>query len=99
VDSHPYNVTAQMQGVNIAPSKKGDKGGSSSALIYKSEIIQKQLSPTWQPFQLSVASCGGLDGPLTIDVFDWYTSVSLIMSCAFECTNAKFLLDVSVASQ
>ncbi|MDP2435462.1 MAG: hypothetical protein Q8P67_06950 [archaeon] len=40
------------------------------AVIFKSEIVQKNLSPTFKPFQLTVVDCGGLDNPLTFEVYD-----------------------------
>jgi hypothetical protein len=48
------------------PSKQKE----GKAVIFKSEIITQSLSPTFKPFQLTVVDCGGLDNPLTFEVFD-----------------------------
>jgi len=39
--------------------------------IYRSEIIRAKLNPEWKPFELTVEACQGLDGILTITVWDW----------------------------
>lgn len=44
--------------------------------LYRSEVVKQELAPDWQPFDLSVADCGGLDAPLTVKCFDWDESGS-----------------------
>ena len=39
--------------------------------IYRSEIIRAKLNPVWKPFDLTLEACRGLDGVLTITVWDW----------------------------
>ena len=40
-------------------------------LLYKSEIIFKNLNPSWKSFKLNVVDLGGFDGVFTLTVFDY----------------------------
>jgi hypothetical protein len=39
--------------------------------LHKSAVQTKTLSPIWEPFALSVADVGGIDGEITITCYDW----------------------------
>lgn len=39
------------------------------SLIYRSEVVPKSQSPNWGLFKLNINLCGGLDAPLTIEVY------------------------------
>jgi len=39
-------------------------------LLYKSEVIQKSLNPTWKPFEIDISRCGGPDAVITIEIID-----------------------------
>lgn len=39
--------------------------------LYRSEVVMKNLNPTWKPFDVSVAELGGVDVPFTVKVYDW----------------------------
>jgi len=39
--------------------------------LHHSEIVKSNLNPHFEPFTLSVQGCGGLDGPLIIEIWDW----------------------------
>ena len=47
------------------------KRESDSVEVYHSEIIKSKLNPDWDPFQLSVQACHGLDSALIVEVWDW----------------------------
>eukprot|EP00026_Physarum_polycephalum_P001932 Phypoly_transcript_01935.p1 GENE.Phypoly_transcript_01935~~Phypoly_transcript_01935.p1 ORF type:complete len:958 (+),score=129.30 Phypoly_transcript_01935:139-3012(+) len=54
-ESHPFHSTG---------------GRLSSCVIYKSEVTPKTSNPNWCLFKLSINLCGGLDNPLTIEVYN-----------------------------
>ncbi len=39
--------------------------------MYKSEIMFKNLNPTWKTFKLNVVDLGGIDGIFTFTVWDY----------------------------
>lgn len=39
--------------------------------LHRSEVIQKELNPSFAPFQLSTAAINGLDVPFTVTCYDW----------------------------
>ncbi len=41
------------------------------AVIYRSEVIEKNLKPVWKPFKLTTDECGGIDSELLVKVYDW----------------------------
>lgn len=72
----PPAAVPQPTAVKDKKSKKtkrnkaeGETG--SKKVIYKTEVIKKNLNPNWKSFDLSVGECGGLDSPITIDCYDW----------------------------
>jgi hypothetical protein len=40
-------------------------------LLYRSEFIKQNLSPSWKPFRLNLADVGGLDGEFEIRAYDY----------------------------
>ena len=45
--------------------------GGKPLKLYRSEVVKQDLSPDWQPFDVSLADAGGIDTPLMIKCFDW----------------------------
>jgi C2 domain len=39
--------------------------------LHRSEVVLKELNPSWIPFQLSTAAINGIDVPFTITCYDW----------------------------
>ena len=39
--------------------------------LYRSEVIKKNCSPSWQSFELATSGVGGLDTIFTINCYDW----------------------------
>lgn len=46
-------------------------GYSQQIKLYRSDVVKKNRSPEWVPFELSTSAVGGLDIPLTINCYDW----------------------------
>jgi hypothetical protein len=40
-------------------------------LLYRSEYIKQDLSPSWAPFTLALQDVGGIDGKIRIRCKDW----------------------------
>lgn len=39
--------------------------------MYRSEYIEQELNPTWEPFTLDLLKLGGIDGNFTLRCYDW----------------------------
>jgi hypothetical protein len=60
----------------IVNSQSNDPGGRVWQPVYRSEVIQNNLNPTWKEFSISIEKlCGGeRDRAIQIEVFDWEKS-------------------------
>eukprot|EP01107_Rhizomastix_libera_P013627 TRINITY_DN380_c0_g1_i11.p1 TRINITY_DN380_c0_g1~~TRINITY_DN380_c0_g1_i11.p1 ORF type:complete len:609 (+),score=194.81 TRINITY_DN380_c0_g1_i11:38-1828(+) len=75
-----FKITAKA---NKLDSKDGvtGMGGTSDPFVTiknaagsscgKSQVIMKDLSPKWAPFEVDAIQCGGVDAPILVQVFDW----------------------------
>lgn len=46
-------------------------GISHPVKLYRSAALKGTLHPVWEPFTLSVADVGGIDGEFTVNCYDW----------------------------
>eukprot|EP01126_Amoeba_proteus_P040389 TRINITY_DN4308_c0_g1_i10.p1 TRINITY_DN4308_c0_g1~~TRINITY_DN4308_c0_g1_i10.p1 ORF type:complete len:475 (-),score=101.22 TRINITY_DN4308_c0_g1_i10:627-2051(-) len=51
------------------------KNKNKYVLISKTEAVTKTLNPTWQPIRLDTGECGGLDGNIKIECWDFDKSL------------------------
>lgn len=81
--SYPYCTDPDREAAARGKKKKGTEAKlvqvyryemnpqRKAKLHYRSEVIHRNLNPTWMELQLNVADVGGVDGVLTFDVYDW----------------------------
>eukprot|EP01117_Protostelium_nocturnum_P011865 TRINITY_DN432_c0_g1_i3.p1 TRINITY_DN432_c0_g1~~TRINITY_DN432_c0_g1_i3.p1 ORF type:complete len:929 (-),score=280.46 TRINITY_DN432_c0_g1_i3:184-2970(-) len=60
--------------------------------VYKSEVKKQTLDPNWDEFELDVASCGGFEGPLLMECYDWdddggHDFIGSVQLCLRDLTN------------
>lgn len=53
------------------PKQQKKFGPRAMPVIYKSEYLKQTLEATWKQFELEVAVCGGMDSPISIEVYDY----------------------------
>ena len=49
----------------------GGNVSSEKVFVAKSKYVKNNLSPQWEPVEINVHACGGLDGCLSISVYDF----------------------------
>ena len=45
--------------------------GETKRLVFRSEVVRNSLNPSWKPFSIDLAECGGEDVPLLWSAYDW----------------------------
>eukprot|EP01128_Nolandella_sp_AFSM9_P006637 TRINITY_DN3461_c0_g1_i4.p1 TRINITY_DN3461_c0_g1~~TRINITY_DN3461_c0_g1_i4.p1 ORF type:complete len:791 (-),score=158.07 TRINITY_DN3461_c0_g1_i4:185-2557(-) len=91
LESFPYHWDPKGEQMMRFPPKKGHKTTQQAQLV-KSEVIQKSLNPKWSPKVLDSKQVGGMDGKLTIQVFDWDSRGSHDFIGGFECSLRELTL-------
>jgi len=44
---------------------------SKKEFVAKTEYIKNDLNPQWKPMEVSVHACGGMDGPISLSIYDY----------------------------
>merc|ERR1712137_1368213 len=75
-DVVPQSITVQMKGHKLSNKDIGGKSDPylkivhDSRTVHKTETRKNDLEPVWSNFTLNVSECGGMDHPLSWEVFD-----------------------------
>lgn len=90
ITSHPYELNILSDPyieISVLPP-----GYPAPIKIFRSSVQKSTLTPTWEPFALSMGDVGGLDGPITISCYDWESDGSnpLIGSLTTTCREFTF---------
>ncbi len=74
-NSDPYMVVKAARPIDRAAAQrralKLDNVTDSDVPIYRTPVQKKNRSPTFTDVVLPVDACGGLDGRLTVELYDW----------------------------
>ena len=61
---------------------------SKKEFVAKTEYIKNDLNPQWKPMEVSVHACGGMDGPISLSIYDYDSNgghVSFFFFQSFLC--------------